>query len=353
MLPLFTREPPFPITPFPTSAVGKEELLSLLTYNRSVVLETSLNRTDTVNNNHPIAQLLELLSIPRSYAINDATALAAKRGPAYAAALGFTSEAYEGRMTHPCLMPIQNEFILLYGGMKTYDDSDPSYWKTLSPIQYLYHPYTSTDFPLFNHYNRAQHQGFAVAALDTAELWAMYAGWLAMRSSNNSPEHFIREALLPSSLTSFTNIALFNRVVQPGASVDLPGEANIFLLPTEQKVARFAERQYQTLSKKRYGTIAALLKSIPALDNQTQLNVCRLPAIYQNRQTEWLLFTACISWLKGAQLLSPTLLSNDTGLLSTYGRMRKRFLNAGGFRGQLPPFLKEVLSTWMSEIHPS
>lgn len=206
---------------------------------------------------------------------------------------GITTPVNRGRVREGgvSLGPKTDE--VLVGTFGTFDTKNAKRdWKNWSPFYYLYHTRVDLGMPIPS--NITPGRGAGVSVIDIPMLALQYRYWLKTQDADSREQResvfrFIGGYVLPNSLDSYLDIAVFNRIARISRDITNPKfpTPHPFYLPD---YSRFIDQYGQWLTDTQ-STRGSDLEQLPyrtgMVVNERLFDTMRLPRDPVTRQNDW------------------------------------------------------------------
>jgi len=174
-------------------------------------------------------------------------------------------------------------------------------WYDIEAIKCIYHNDTDLDLQLPDGSKELAYEQLYVFEIDLTIIMVQYKYWALQRLNSgmsSNPNVFVGSFLLPSMLPSIFNIALFNRFISIASKVDIPTyriEHKIPILDLHKTVDKVYSKVSKEISNTSI-TLPMLLETIPSM--RSNLEVLSIDKVFYNSNTEWVLWTARVKYIK-------------------------------------------------------
>lgn len=216
---------------------------------------------------------------------------------------GFTSSMTKGRMRTGGLTlgPMSTEAVL--SSLADFNITKAaSQWQEYVPYKYLYHSRTDLGLPLMNNTTPGRATGVGLLNIPMLALQFRYWRQWQRQRFGDQPEPvnaFIGGFVLPNTLSSYLDIAVFNRIdrmSQGIATPKFPTAHPFFLTDYQPRVDRLAKETLGQLIKSGQ-RIEQVLYSMPAITQDSLLSVVQLPREPVTYQNTWALMMARLPYV--------------------------------------------------------
>lgn len=257
-----------------------------------------------VGSENPLGNLLQ--HIPQRWDLDDQryVRFVEDASPGVARAFGFTSSIHRGWVHESGLTlgPKTNEVVLTSYTPFAVEQAAKQWWEWES-YRYLYHTRTDLGLPIPN--NTSPGRGHGVAVLNIPQLALQYRYWLKHQQERFGEEkesvyRFIGGFVLPNAITSYLDIAYFNRLARRVAGISskrYPTPHPFYLTDFSRQVDQLCEQVHNTVQQRRVG-IEELVHITPMLLRDNLRDVIQLPTDPVTRQNEWAYLLARFPYIK-------------------------------------------------------
>ncbi len=255
-----------------------------------------------VKSQHFLVRLLHAITTPKSQELLRYHDNVEGSALNIAQTLGMTSAISRGHLWNGVFYGPGNVEILIADDTPFDPEKANDDWENLEPIRVLRHPRSDLNMNIPNGINSGVETGLAVIAINVTMLAVQYRAWRRREAQqafiNNSNEHSIMQFLhmypLTNMVRSHMDYVMFNRM--NCLSRGLPfGEATIkhpfYLIDYSKELNIFHKNTIQSLRDTAKG-FYDVLRSVPAVSQDSLVDVMRLPDIAGTRQIVWALVLA-------------------------------------------------------------
>lgn len=172
-----------------------------------------------------LADIIQHFYIDDSLDDNAFSASVQQQAVAVARNFGLFSSMFKGRVFDKgiTLGPQCNEIAIASFERPNYRDL--KHWRDLEPVKYLYHTRTDVNLPVMN--NTTPGKGYGVITINIPMLLVQYRYWLRSQKAKGveqyeNPYRFIGSIVLTNMLTSYLDIAYFNRLSRAAQGIKSP-----------------------------------------------------------------------------------------------------------------------------------
>ncbi len=210
-----------------------------------------------------------------------------------------TSSIFRGKLFRPGVFYGPDVGEAIVASIEPFDvDVAVKNWQAIEPIRVLTHPFCDFDLALPLGQSRSSGGGLAVIVIDIPKLALQYKVWRRWERSVNhdSPQsymQFLRALPIPNMLTSHTNVAILNRIMNCFFGGDVPKSdpAHSFYLtnwgPEVDNVAKY----YLNHVANKNVRFDVLVDLMPTLGGSMH-DVIRLPKQAYSLQLQWAIVLA-------------------------------------------------------------
>lgn len=248
-----------------------------------------------------------LLHLPRRWDLDDRRyrRYIEDTAPGVTRAMGLTSTTYRGRVHEGgiTLGPKSHEAVLSV--MEPIDVRGlEKHWMYAAPLTYLYHSRLDLQLPIMN--NTTPGKATGVCTLDVPLLALQYRHWLLHQHRKHQGDQkesvfrFIGSIVLPNAVTSFVDIAFFNRLARIGRDIGnpkFPAPHPFYVTDYSRRVDTLCEKIIETQAR-RSGDLEQVVDTTPLLYNERLWDIMRLPKDPVTRQNEWALQLARLPYVR-------------------------------------------------------
>lgn len=255
-----------------------------------------------VESKNILANLLLHIPIRIDYDDHNFLRYAEDVGGKVARAFGLTNASVVGKVHEGLTLGPQTQEVLLI----TSDDFPlgdmKARWRDLSPLTYLYHTRTDVNLPIMN--NTTPGKGYGVAVLNLPMMALMYRYWLKEQATINREQsetvnRFIGGYVLPNAVTSYLDIAFFNRLSRAANKIGTPNFPTAHPFYITDMTGRLDRVISSVLNNTgTYYDIEDLASNTPMISQQSLYGVLQLPKEPVTRQNEWALALARLPYVK-------------------------------------------------------
>lgn len=220
-----------------------------------------------------------------------------------ARAFNITSPTYRGRVHESgiSLGPQTDE--ILIASENDIDLKRPERdWVNWAPFQYLYHTRTDLGMPIPN--NTLPGKGSGVATIDIPLLALQYRYWLKTQAEQyDQPEsvfRFIGSYVLPNSLDSYLDIAVFNRIARLSRGIGMPKYPTphpFYLADYSDRIDRFGKWLLDSQAWRNVD-LEQIPSRTPMILAENLHQVMRLPKDPVSRHNDWALQIARLPYIR-------------------------------------------------------
>lgn len=180
-------------------------------------------------------------------------------------------------------------------------------WRYWRPLNYLYHTRTDLRLPISN--NLQQGKGYGVITIDIPLLALQYRYWLKTQKRGDREEiaqqpesvfRFLGSYALPNMVTSYLDIAIFNRLTRLANGLPLhsfPSPHPFYVMDLSNRIDDLCQKVIKTNDQRR-GDVQVFVGNTPMIVQPTLQQVMQLPSMPINRNNEWALLFARLPYLK-------------------------------------------------------
>ncbi len=246
-----------------------------------------------------------LMHIPRRWDLDDERyrRFVEDASVGVARAFNITSSTYRGRVHEAgvSLGPQTDEILIASEGNTDLKRADRE-WKDWAPFTFLYHTRTDLGMPVPN--NKLPGKGWGVSVIDIPLLAIQYRYWLKAKAEQyDQPEsvfRFIGSFVLPNSLASYLDIAVFNRVARLSRGIGMPKYPTphpFYLADYSGRVDRFGKWLLDSQAW-RDVDIEQIPYRTPMLIKENLYQVMELPKDPVSRHNDWALQIARLPYMR-------------------------------------------------------
>lgn len=208
-------------------------------------------------------------------------------------AMGFTSSSYRGRVHENGIILGKKTDEVVITTLASFDVNNAKRdWINWAPYQYLYHTRADVTLPVLN--NTTPGKGHGVATLNIPMLALQYRYWLKRQHDIHGDEkesvyRFIGGIVLPNVLTSYIDIAIFNRWSRQSRGIGTPKYPMahpFYLTDFSQRIDALGAKVLETQAH-RGGDIEQAVYTTPMIVHERLWDVMALPKDPVSRANEW------------------------------------------------------------------
>lgn len=231
--------------------------------------------------------------------------------------------------------------------MFVYEPYDKVRWTELTPVEFLYHSNTNTNFQVGT---PDDDSAFAFIKINVPMLAYQFLEWHKWRAAGDVQENtynFLAKYPIFNSLKSYMDISLFNRHYYRIIGTPIPDDPKVHEYPTPNISDRLDKSNLKTINMLmgKGTTMGGALYNTPSFYKYSALDLANMPRTITTRQLEWLLITAKLPYLHyGLSIAYQTGDDLNQGVLSNLTRELKAFINTRTL-DKLP----KHLSVWIIE----
>lgn len=265
------------------------------------------NRVYAVKNQHLLVRLLNNLTTPMAYELEQYVRVTDTRAIYMSKSLGFTSPLSKGEVFNGVFYgPGVSEYIIYnddyFNPIDAHND-----WRNICAVKVLDHPKTDLGILLPNGRSMSYGEGIAVISININLLAVQYRAFCLDQyrrttetGSMLGATHFIHMYVLPNMLYSHVDIAIINRLMALyyGAPIAKPVLKHAF------SVHDYTNKVDNVLIKVINNLQAApmpyvdMLRDIPSISQVNMLDTLILPEVAETMQIHWLIILTRLRYFK-------------------------------------------------------
>jgi hypothetical protein len=220
-----------------------------------------------------------------------------------ARAFGLTSSTYRGKVHEGgvTLGSKTDEVVLVSYGVVDVNNAKRD-WRNWAAYRYLYHTRTDLGMPIPN--NTTPGKGYGVAVLDIPMLALQYRYWLQQQKERfeqkESVYRFIGGVVLPNTIDSYLDIAMFNRLARQAQGIGMsrfPTPHPFYLTDFSGRVDLLCQKILAS-QERRSDDLEQVVATTPMLVQDRLWDVLRLPKDPVTRANEWALQLARLPYVR-------------------------------------------------------
>lgn len=219
-------------------------------------------------------------------------------------AFGFTSGNYKGKVHEAgvTLGPSTQEVVL--ATFEAFDINNiKRRWRDLQPLRYLYHTRVDVNLPVLN--NTTPGRGYGVSVINVSMLALQRRYWLRNQMERadglrDSVYRFIGGFVLPNAVSSYLDIAFFNRISRQANDIPTPSfpmPHPFYITDMTQRLERVG-KEINAQNASRASDLERLAWATPMIVKDNLFNVMALPKQPITRANEWALCIARLPYVK-------------------------------------------------------
>lgn len=246
-----------------------------------------------------------LVHIPRRWDLDDARyrRFVEDTSVGIARAFNITSSTYRGRVHESgvSLGPQTDEILISSEGTIDLRNAERD-WINWKPFEYLYHTRTDLGMPIPN--NKLPGKGSGVSVVDIPLLALQYRYWLKTQAEKHEQREnvyrFIGSYVLPNSLESYLDIAVFNRIARISRGIGMPKYPTphpFYLADYSDRIDAFGKWLIDSQAW-RDVDIEQVPYRTPMILHENLYEVMRLPKDPVSRHNDWALQLARLPYIR-------------------------------------------------------
>jgi len=283
-----------------------------LTNNLNSVLKFYRLNPMAVKSDHFLVSLLQSITIPQSQNLeryyNNVDSMALNLSMAFK----MTSSIYRGKLFNGIFLGKGNDEILIASDEPFDPFEAEANWKDLRPVNFLRHFRSDLTLNIPDGSNTSSEEGLSVVVINIPLLAVQYRAFRineikdhlngdnAELDTTKSCMQFIHMYVLPNSLYSFLDHAMFNRIVNLEFGIPLgeSSKAHSFFLTDYSAKVIYAQNNILNLLRKQNRTFDGILQNIPMIVNSNADDLMELPDLPLTHNVLWGMVMARIPELK-------------------------------------------------------
>lgn len=264
-------------------------------------LETVQNyyrtRVFTVKSNHFLARIINSFNIPHSLELERFYDNADSKADVFSMAMKMTSPIYKGSIFTGVFYGNNNPEILISNTESFNPQWVHNNWRTVCAVKPLMHQRSDLDLLLPNGKDTGTESGLAVISINIPMLAVQFRAFAIDQlnkqaqysDSTLSVGHFIHMYVLPNMLQAHLDIAIFNRInnLSLGAPLGESKRKHPFALPSYNFRIDKVLKQLLRDNQNRNLEYEMILRTVPAISQETLEDVMMLPDVAPTRQIVW------------------------------------------------------------------
>lgn len=263
----------------------------------------------TVRSDHFLIRLLESLPVPRSMALEQYYGAVDRVALTHAQALGMTSPLSRGKLFRGTFYGANTpEYLLAVDDYFDFVEADRD-WQNVVAVKPLMHAKSDLKLLLANGQPYSAETGLTVIQVNIPMLavqWRAFVNAEKLRTTNNprTIAMFLATYVIPNMLPAHLDLAIFNRLYNDATAADTdsnePYRAHPFGLPKYDFMVDDALETVLENIQRSPLDFQTVLKTMPAVFQDSQWQVLKMPDVVPTMQVDWLLV---YSRLKAVDLL--------------------------------------------------
>lgn len=265
------------------------------------------NRVYAVKNHHLLVRLLNNLTTPMAYDLEQYVRVNDTRAVYMGKSLGFTSSLSKGEVFNGVFYgPGISEYIIYnddyFNPIDAHND-----WHNVCAVKVLDHPKTDLGILLPNGRSMSYGEGIAVISININLLAVQYRAFCLDQyrragdtGSMLGATHFVHMYVLPNMLYSHVDIAIFNRLMALyyGAPIAKPNLKHAFSIHDySDKIDNLLVKVIKNI-KAAPMSYKDMLRDIPAISQTNMLDALILPDVAETVQIHWLIILTRLRYFK-------------------------------------------------------
>lgn len=239
----------------------------------------------------------------------------------------FSKGFFLGEQTREAVLCVTSSFSIL--------DLE-SNWYKLQPIKYVYHTRSDVSIPFLN--NKLKGIGFGLLTIDIPLLMVKYRHWIKYQKRKGdsipSAAAFATSFVIPDALSSYMDIAIFNRMDQSLADLPLrqyPSSHAFYLTNYTKKID-----EYNTTLLNYYKGLRTsagnILTTAPMFFSKRLIDLLQRPDTIINRNNEWFYVMQRLPFYRFIFRLIDKGYVSDSNFINKFKTSMRILFNNGSFQ---------------------